>query len=82
MRSSAEDRAVLLDARIGAIKAVLKLTPDQEKLWAPVEAAHPQEPRLRDEARPGDARAHGAKPRWMRTWLRPDRAAAQRRPTA
>jgi len=37
MRSSAEDRAVLLDARIGAIKAVLKLTPDQEKLWDPVE---------------------------------------------
>jgi zinc resistance-associated protein len=29
---------VLLDARIGAVKAVLKLTPDQEKLWDPVEA--------------------------------------------
>ena len=38
MRASAEDRAVLLDARIGAVKAVLKLTPDQEKLWEPVEA--------------------------------------------
>lgn len=38
MRSSAEDRAVFLEARIGAIKAVLKLTPEQEKLWEPVEA--------------------------------------------
>jgi zinc resistance-associated protein len=38
MRSSAEDRAVLLDARIVAVKAVLRLTPDQEKLWEPVEA--------------------------------------------
>jgi zinc resistance-associated protein len=38
MRASAEDRAVLLDARIGAVRAVLKLTPDQEKLWEPVEA--------------------------------------------
>lgn len=38
MRASAEDRAVLLDARIGAIKAALKLTADQEKLWEPVEA--------------------------------------------
>jgi hypothetical protein len=38
MRSSAEDRAVFLDARIGGIKAVLKLTADQEKLWEPVEA--------------------------------------------
>ena len=37
MRSSAADRAVLLDARIGAVKAVLKLTADQEKLWEPVE---------------------------------------------
>jgi LTXXQ motif family protein len=37
MRSSAEDRAVFLDARIGGIKAVLKLTADQEKLWEPVE---------------------------------------------
>ena len=38
MKSSAEDRAVFLDARIGAIKAVLKLSGDQEKLWEPVEA--------------------------------------------
>ena len=39
MRMSPEDRAALTDARIAAIKAGLKLTPDQEKLWPPVEAA-------------------------------------------
>jgi chromosome segregation ATPase len=36
---SAEDRAALVDARIAALKAGLKLTPDQEKNWAPLEAA-------------------------------------------
>lgn len=38
-RFSAEDRAAFADARIAAVKAGLKLTPDQEKLWPPVEAA-------------------------------------------
>src|SRR6476469_9189536 len=38
-RISPEDRAALADARIAAVKAGLKLTPDQEKLWPPVEAA-------------------------------------------
>lgn len=38
-RVSAEDRAALIDARIAAIKAGLKLTAEQEKLWPPVEAA-------------------------------------------
>jgi len=42
---SAEDRAALLDARIAALKTGLKLTPDQEKNWAPLEAA------IRDEAK-------------------------------
>src|SRR5271154_520836 len=36
---SPEDRAALADARIAAVHAGLKLTPDQEKLWPPVEAA-------------------------------------------
>ncbi len=36
---SAEDRAAYADARIAAVKAGLKLTPDQEKLWPPVEQA-------------------------------------------
>src|ERR1039457_5279911 len=39
MRMSPEDRAAFGDARIAAVKAGLKLTPDQEKLWPPVEAA-------------------------------------------
>ena len=36
---SPEDRAAFADARIAAVHAGLKLTPDQEKLWPPVEAA-------------------------------------------
>jgi hypothetical protein len=39
MRLSPEDRAALLDARIAAVHAGLKLTADQEKLWPPVESA-------------------------------------------
>jgi hypothetical protein len=39
LRFSPEDRAAFVDARIAAVKAGLKLTPDQEKLWPPVEAA-------------------------------------------
>ena len=39
MRMSPEDRAAFLDARIAAVHAGLKLTPDQEKLWPPVETA-------------------------------------------
>jgi LTXXQ motif family protein len=38
-RLSPEDRTALADARIAAIHAGLKLTPDQEKLWPPVETA-------------------------------------------
>ena len=36
---SAEDRAAFLDARIAAAKAALHLSPDQDKLWPPVETA-------------------------------------------
>ncbi len=39
MQLSPEDRAAFADARIAAVHAGLKLTPDQEKLWPPVEAA-------------------------------------------
>ena len=39
MRMSPEDRAAFADARIAAVHAGLKLSPDQEKLWPPVEAA-------------------------------------------
>lgn len=36
---SPEDRAAFLNARIAALHAGLDLTPDQEKLWPPVETA-------------------------------------------
>lgn len=36
---SAEDRAAFADARIAGLHAGLKLNPEQEKLWPPVEAA-------------------------------------------
>jgi LTXXQ motif family protein len=39
MRLTPEDRAAFVDARIAAVHAGLKLNPDQEKLWPPVEAA-------------------------------------------
>jgi zinc resistance-associated protein len=34
-----DDRAAMLDARLAGLKAGLRLTPDQEKLWGPFEAA-------------------------------------------
>jgi zinc resistance-associated protein len=36
---TAEDRAALVDARVAALKAGLKLTPEQEKNWPAVETA-------------------------------------------
>src|SRR5437879_11997852 len=39
VRMNPEDRAAFTDARIAAVKAGPKLTPEQEKLWPPVEAA-------------------------------------------
>jgi hypothetical protein len=36
---SQSDLNALTDARIGIVKAALQLTPDQEKLWPPVEEA-------------------------------------------
>lgn len=36
-RINPEDRAALADARIAAVRAGLKLTPDQEKMWPAVE---------------------------------------------
>ena len=46
---SAEDRAALLDARVAALRAGLKLTPDQEKNWAPLEAAIREQAKERAE---------------------------------
>lgn len=39
VRLSPQDRAAFADARIAAVKAGLELTPDQQKLWPPVEQA-------------------------------------------
>ena len=39
MRMTPEDRQAFTDARIAAVHAGLKLTPDQDKLWPPVEDA-------------------------------------------
>jgi len=39
VRMNPEDRAAFADARIAAVRAGLKLTPDQDKLWPPVETA-------------------------------------------
>lgn len=47
---SPEDRAAFTDARIAALRAGIKLTPDQEKLWPPVETA------IRDLAKQREAR--------------------------
>ncbi|MBX9740736.1 MAG: Spy/CpxP family protein refolding chaperone [Beijerinckiaceae bacterium] len=50
-RYSAEDRAAFFDARIAAVKAGLRLTPDQEKMWPAVETAVRDMVRQRMEAR-------------------------------
>jgi len=52
---TAEDAAILTDARIAALKTGLKLTPDQEKLWPAVETA------LRDVAKGRAERAAAAR---------------------
>ncbi|MDP4004460.1 Spy/CpxP family protein refolding chaperone [Methylobacterium sp. NEAU K] len=48
---SQEDRAAFADARIAALHAGLKLNPDQEKLWPPVEAAIRDMVKLRQQRR-------------------------------
>jgi hypothetical protein len=49
-RVTADDRAAFTEARIAALKAALKLTPDQEKHWPAVEQA------LRDMSKERTAR--------------------------
>jgi len=44
------DRGFLLDAKLAGVKAALKLTPDQEKLWGPFEAAVRDGAKARAEA--------------------------------
>ena len=38
-RMNAQDRSAFVDAKIAAVHAGLQLSPDQEKMWPPVEAA-------------------------------------------
>ena len=61
-RFSVEDRAAFFDAHIAAIKAGLELTPDQERLWGPIEQAVrdlaktmvAQRQKIAEEAQPRD----------------------------
>ena len=69
MRMSPEDRAAFADARIAAVHAGLKLNPDQEKLWPPVETAVRDFAKLRIDranarmnAKPDDAQQKPADP--------------------
>ncbi|WP_199581299.1 Spy/CpxP family protein refolding chaperone [Bradyrhizobium sp. MOS003] len=70
IRINPEDRAALVDARIAAVHAGLKLNADQEKLWPPVEAAVRDFEKLRIDranarmnAGPGDADRNADKDR-------------------
>ena len=69
IRINPEDRAALVDARIAAVHAGLKLNADQEKLWPPVEAAVRDFAKLRIDranarmnAGPGDAGRNADRP--------------------
>lgn len=62
---SQEDRAAMLDARIAAVRAGLKLTPEQEKNWPAVEAAVRDLVKIRTEQR--DARRNARDDRDQRS---------------
>jgi len=61
---SPEIRAALFDARVAGMKAALKLTPDQEKTWAPFETAvrTAEKARLDAEHEMGDPFNKGERP--------------------
>lgn len=50
-RLSPEDRQAFAEARIAGLRAGLRLTPDQEKLWPPVEEAMRNVDKVRREQR-------------------------------
>ena len=54
----AEDRQVMLDAKLAGMKAGLQLTPDQEKLWTPFESAVKDAAKARMEAMRQMMQAH------------------------
>ena len=72
-RPSQEDRAAFTDARIAALKAGLRLTPDQEKNWPAFETA------LRDIAKLHQERYAGRRQAEPRTGDRTDTDNADRR---
>src|SRR5262245_16036280 len=59
-RMSPEDRAAFVDARIAALRAGLRLTPDQEKSWPAVETAMRDLAKQRVEARERFRQARGS----------------------
>src|SRR5262245_1812492 len=58
----AEDRAAFLDARLAALHAGLKLTPDQEKFWPAFEQAYRELAALRGENAIRDDRDRASDP--------------------
>jgi hypothetical protein len=67
-RFSPADRAAFFDAHLAGLHAGLKLTPDQEKLWPPVEAALRAGAKSADDRR--QARRTGPRPANAIAWLR------------
>ncbi len=69
MRMSPEDRAAMTDARIAGLKAMLRLTPEQERHWPAVETA------LREAATQRNQRMTERMQRWRE--MRENRDAAR-----
>jgi zinc resistance-associated protein len=65
MQHWAADHEALLDAGLAGLKAALKLTPDQEKNWAPFEAAVRDAAKMRME----QAKAMMDRVQKMRDWM-------------
>ena len=57
---NSQDRAAFLDARIAAVRAGLKLTPEQEKNWPAVETAVRDLVKIRDDQREARRNARNA----------------------
>lgn len=68
-----DDRAALMDGRIAGLRAALKLSPEQEKLWPPVEQV------LRENAKQRADAWTARRERWSA--MRGDRAAGTPRET-
>ncbi|RUO99542.1 Spy/CpxP family protein refolding chaperone [Hyphomicrobium sp.] len=69
-----ETRSRLEDGRIAMVKTALQLTPDQEKLWAPVEA------QVRDAFKSREARIEEWKKKREERKAEGDKADAEKRP--